>query len=290
MNSQNRVLLVDGMALLFRAYFATSFKGYIRKTSAGIPTNALFGFVQYLCDAIQYVKPTHVICCWDMGSTTFRTELYPSYKANRAEPPEDLVPQFESVKIIVTSMGIPNIGVVGYEADDCLGTLASQLTQKSPTPISILTGDHDMFQLITEDVCIILMNKGRSNYTVYTPQVLMENKGLRPNQIPDVKGFMGDASDNYPGVRGIGEKTAQKLIQTYQDVDGVLAHIDQLTDSIRSKIMIHQEMLILSKKLAIIRRDVPIQMELTDCQWQPDIQTAESTFREFELEDLLKLI
>jgi 5'-3' exonuclease len=124
--TENKVLLVDGMALLFRAFYATSYSGYIRKTRAGIPTNAIYGFIQYFFDAIQTFKPTHVVCCWDMGSTTFRTEQYDQYKANRMAAPEELIPQFELVKDVVQEMGVPNIGIAGFEADDCIGTLASR--------------------------------------------------------------------------------------------------------------------------------------------------------------------
>jgi 5'-3' exonuclease len=290
MNAQNRVLVIDGMAVLFRAYFASSYSGYIRKTSTGIPTNAIYGFIQYLFDAIHYVKPTHVLCCWDMGSTTFRNEWYSLYKANRSEPPEELVPQFELIKEVVAALPVRNYGVVGYEADDCIGTVAACLREDMSSHLHILTGDHDMLQLVSEQVTVIIMNKGKANYTSYTPQMLMEAKGITPQQIPDLKGFMGDSSDNYPGVRGIGEKTALKLVQEYQSVEQVLMNIEQLSASVSKKIKEQQDMLILCKKLATIRCDVPIDFQLEHCTWKLDKRTAQDMFEKLEMQSLNKLL
>lgn len=284
----NRTLIVDGMALLFRAYFAHSYSGYIRKTSSGMPVNAVYGFVQYLFDAVKEFKPTHLICCWDMGSTTFRTEKYPDYKANRPDAPEELVPQFSLVKDVVASLGIPNFGLAGYEADDCIGTIARQLEEKSS--VYILTGDHDMLQLVTDQVHVVIMKKGKSNYQVYTPGFLLEEKGLQPAQIIDLKGFMGDTSDNYPGVRGIGEKTALKLITEYGSVEGVLENLDKLAAGVRTKIEKDREMLLLSRELATIQTDVPIECELHECHWSIPRENAVQKFTELEFSGLMKLI
>ena len=122
---KKNVLLVDGMALLFRGFFATSFRGNFMRTSKGIPTNGIYQFMRYFLDAVDTFKPSHVICCWDMGSKTFRTELYEGYKANRDAPPEELIPQFDLVKEVVEAFDMPNIGLVNFEADDCIGTLAA---------------------------------------------------------------------------------------------------------------------------------------------------------------------
>ncbi|WP_179090178.1 5'-3' exonuclease H3TH domain-containing protein [Paenibacillus sp. FSL H8-0548] len=286
--SEQRLLLVDGMAILFRAYFATSFGGSIRKTSLGVPVNAVHGFVRYFMDAINTFNPTHVACCWDMGSTTFRTEQYVGYKSNRPAAPEDLIPQFDLVKDVVASFGVPNIGIVGYEADDCIGTLAAAL--KDQAQIFVVTGDHDMLQLVDERVSVAIMKKGIGNYMVYTPETLMEERQLTASQIIDIKGLMGDTADNYPGVKGIGEKTAHKLIQEHGTIEALLANLDAVSKTIRAKIEADLEMLHLSRDLATIRCDVPVSAALEGCCWAYDRDTVTEKFVELEFNSLLKLI
>ncbi|AVV57004.1 flap endonuclease [Paenibacillus glucanolyticus] len=285
---KKKVLLVDGMAILFRAFYATSYSGYIRKTSYGLPTNAVYGFIQYFFDAINTFNPTHVICCWDMGSSTFRNENYSEYKQNRAEAPLELLPQFDLVKEVVAEMGIPNIGLVGYEADDCIGTLSKKLQNDSE--VFILTGDYDMLQLITENVKVVIMKKGKLNYATYDLETLYSEKKLTPLQIIDLKGFMGDTADNYPGVKGIGEKTAQKLLAEYKSIEGCLENIELLPKSIKSKIEENLEMLHLSRDLARIRLDVPIECELHNCIWELRIEAATKKFEELEFGGLAKLL
>lgn len=283
-----RVMLVDGMALLFRAFYATSYGGYIRKTKAGLPTNAVYGFLQYFFDAVSTFEPSHVVCCWDMGKGTFRTEKYDGYKSNRIEAPLELIPQFDLVKDVVAELGVPNIGLAGYEADDCIGTLASCYSENSE--VYILTGDHDMLQLIDENVKVVIMKKGRSNYKVYDLAELLEEKGLTPRQVIDLKGFMGDTSDNYPGVKGIGEKTALKLLTEYGTVEGVIENLHLLPKGVRTKIEADLEMLHLSRELAEIRCDVPVVCELTEALWQLQRETAARKFQELEFGSLMHLI
>ncbi|CAH1053907.1 MULTISPECIES: 5'-3' exonuclease [Paenibacillus] len=283
-----RVMLVDGMALLFRAFYATSYGGYIRKTKAGLPTNAVYGFLQYFFDAVSTFEPSHVVCCWDMGKGTFRTEKYDGYKSNRIEAPLELIPQFDLVKDVVAELGVPNIGLAGYEADDCIGTLASCYSENSE--VYILTGDHDMLQLIDENVKVVIMKKGRSNYKVYDLAELLEEKGLTPRQVIDLKGFMGDTSDNYPGVKGIGEKTALKLLTEYSTVEGVIENLHLLPKGVRTKIEADLDMLHLSRELAEIRCDVPVVCELTEALWQLQRETAARKFQELEFGSLMHLI
>lgn len=290
-SSKPRVLIVDGMALLFRAYFASSFTGYIQKTSYGLPTNAVHGFVKYFWDAIQTYSPSHVICCWDMGSSTFRTEKFAGYKANRDAAPEELIPQFELVKEVTESFGVLNVGIHGYEADDCIGTLARLYGGvDSASEVYILTGDHDMLQLIDDNITVIIMKKGLSNYAVYDSALLLEDKGLTPLQIIDLKGLMGDTSDNYPGVKGIGEKTAMKLLQDYGSIEGILANLTELPKGIRSKIEADLDMLHLSRDLARIRCDVEVACVLDECIWAPESVRVYSKFEQLEFKGLMKLI
>jgi 5'-3' exonuclease len=287
-NSSGSVLLVDGMALLFRGFYATSSSGYIMRTENGVPINGVYGFLKYLLDAIQTFKPSHVVCCWDMGSKTFRTEKFEAYKANRGPAPEELIPQFDLVKEVTASFNIPNIGVVGYEADDCIGTLAR--TYSPLTKVQILTGDHDMLQLVNESTEVIIMKKGHSNYMVYTLETLMEEKSLTPAQIIDLKGLTGDTADNYPGVKGIGEKTATKLLNEYQDIGGILENLAALPKGVRAKIEAELEMLHLSRDLATIRLDVPVACALEDCGWAMEREKVIAKFEEIAYKGLIKLI
>jgi 5'-3' exonuclease len=257
-----KVLLIDGMALLFRAFYATSVYGQFMKMKNGTPTNGIHGYVKHVLAAIHTIQPTHVIACWDMGSTTFRTESFEQYKANRVAPPDELKPQFDLVKEASTLLHIPNIGLTGYEADDCIGTLAKLYGMEHE--VFILTGDTDLFQLADQKVTIMLMRKGIGNYDLYTPERILEEKGVMPKQIIHVKAFMGDTSDNYPGVKGIGEKTAYKLIQQFGSVQGVLDNLSNLTKAQRTKIEENLEQLLLSLELAKIHCEVPIACELSE--------------------------
>ncbi|WNQ14305.1 5'-3' exonuclease H3TH domain-containing protein [Paenibacillus aurantius] len=282
------VLLVDGMALLFRAYYASAVTGYIKRTSAGVPVNAVYGFVRYFWDAVQTFGPSHVICCWDMGSRTFRTEQFVHYKANRSEPPLEMLPQFDLVKEVVSSFGVPNVGIPGYEADDCIGTLARTFSPE--LDVYVLTGDHDLLQLVDERVKVVILKKGHGNYAVYDGALLLEEKKLTPKQIIDLKGLIGDTSDNYPGVKGIGEKTAVKLLSEYGSIEGILENLDKLPKGVRAKIEQDLEMLHLCRDLATIRCDVPLSCLLEECVWVPDPHLVRSKFEELEFKGLMKLI
>lgn len=283
-----QVLLVDGMALLFRGFFATAFRGNFMKTSSGVPTNGIYQFMRYFLDAADTFQPTHIVCCWDMGSKTFRTDLYEGYKQNRSEPPEELVPQFDLIKEVIEAFDIPNIGMDNFEADDCIGTLARNYATEHN--VTILTGDLDMLQLVQENVRVAIMRKGQGNYEVFDGANFYEKSNIYPYQVVDVKGLMGDASDNYPGVKGIGEKTALKLIREYETIDGLLENIDDLPKGIRNKINTNMDMLQLSRNLAEIKCDVPISCELNTAVWQYDKTKVEKKFEELEFKNLGKLL
>lgn len=280
-SSKDTILLVDGMALMFRAFYASAATGYIRRTKAGVPTNAVYGFMRYFWDAVQKFGPTHVACCWDLGSKTFRTEQFSDYKGNRSDAPDELIPQFSMIREVMDSLGIPNVSSPGYEADDCIGTLASRFGREMD--VLVLTGDHDMLQLVSERTSVIIMKKGHGNYMVYTPEVLMEEKRLTPGQIVDLKGLMGDTSDNYPGVRGIGEKTALKLVQEHGSVEGILANLDQLSKSVRAKIEADLDMLHLSRQLATIRCDIELECDVETCRLELNPAQVVSKFEELEM-------
>jgi len=280
------VMLVDGMALLFRGYFANSYGGFIRKTKSGIPTNAVYGFVKYLIDACKTFNPTHIACCWDLSSQTFRTEQFADYKRNRPEAPPELIPQFDLVKQVVSGLSIPNISSPGFEADDCIGTLSRQLS--AHMEVLVLTGDHDMLQLVDERVKVIIMKKGPSNYAVYDGEKLLEERQLTAKQFIDLKGLIGDTSDNYPGVKGIGEKTATKLLVEYASIEGILENLHLLPKGVKAKIEADIDMLHLCRQLATIHLEAPVVCTPDECVWQPDFAKIVSLFEELEFNSLVK--
>ncbi|MFZ3590920.1 5'-3' exonuclease [Bacillus sp. DJP31] len=282
------ILLVDGMALLFRAFYATAVNNYFMINSKGIPTNGVHGFVKHLFTAVEHFNPSHVICCWDMGSKTFRSEQFPEYKANRSAAPIELVPQFDLVKTVVEALNIPNIGLKGFEADDCIGTLVKQYSDEFS--VVILTGDQDILQLLTENVSVAIIRKGYGNYDVYQPARLLEEKGITPDQMIDLKALMGDPSDNYPGVKGIGEKTAIKLLLQFGSVEGILENMSNLSNSHRSKIEQSIDMLHLSHKLARIHCEVPIECAIEKALLQINKEHARNKFNELEFKGLDQLL
>ncbi|MBG9655714.1 5'-3' exonuclease [Cytobacillus firmus] len=282
------LLLVDGMALLFRAYFATAMSGQFMINSKGIPTNGVYGFVKHFLTAVSSFNPSHVAVCWDMGSKTFRTEMFDAYKANRPEAPIELVPQFDLVKEVVEAFDVPNIGLEGFEADDCIGTIAKKASQEAE--VLILTGDQDILQLLDDNISVILLQKGYGNYLVHTTETFYEEKGITPKQMIDLKAFMGDTSDNYPGVKGIGEKTALKLLQQFEHIEGVLENLEQLTKGQRAKIEQDLEMLHLSRQLAEIKCDVPVECPLDLAQFTMNREKVLEKFTEIEFRGLHRFL
>ena len=282
--NNNKVMLVDGMALLFRAFYATAMSNYFMVNSKGVPTNAIYGFVKHLFTAVNTYKPSHVITCWDMGSKTFRTELYDGYKANRGEAPVELIPQFALVKEVVTALDIPNVGLAGYEADDCIGTLANHY--KKDSEVLVLTGDQDMLQLIDDQVHIVLMKKGYGNYAFYKEETFIEEKGITPQQMVDLKALMGDSGDNYPGVKGIGEKTALNLLKSYGTIEGILENLASLTKAQRTKIETDLDMLHLSRKLARIHCEVEVSCDLETAIYNVNETKMNDKFNELEFKNL----
>ncbi|WP_226034821.1 5'-3' exonuclease [Aquibacillus saliphilus] len=284
METKKTVLLVDGMALLFRGFYATGYTGNFMINSKGVPTNAIFGFLNYFINAIETFSPSHVVCCWDMGSKTFRSDLYEEYKSNRGEPPVELVPQFDLIKEVVDAFEVPNVGIVGFEADDCIGTLANEYGQENN--VVVVTGDQDILQLVKPNISVAIMKKGQGNYDVLRDDTFYEQRGISPKQMIDLKGLMGDPSDNYPGVKGIGEKTALKLLQEYGSIDDILTNLDFLSKGIKKKIEDNVEMLHLSRKLAKIHCEVPVSCSLDDAVWSINSERVNLKLQDLELKNI----
>ncbi|MRH42576.1 5'-3' exonuclease [Aquibacillus halophilus] len=284
MNNKNTILLVDGMALLFRGFYATGYSGNFMINSKGVPTNGIFGFLNYFINSIETFNPSHVVCCWDMGSKTFRSELYKEYKSNRGEPPVELIPQFDLIKEVVEAFEVPNVGIKGFEADDCIGTLANEYSKENN--VLIVTGDQDILQLVKPGVSVAIMKKGQGNYDVYEENTFFEQRGISPNQMIDLKGLMGDPSDNYPGVKGIGEKTALKLLQEYGSIEEILNNIELLSKGIKKKIEDNIDMLHLSRKLAEIHCEVPVSCSVEDAIWRINNEKVSRKLEELELKNI----
>lgn len=255
------IVVIDGMALLFRSFFATAIRNQFQYNEDTIPTNGVQGFVRHTLTAISIFKPTHVAICWDMGAITFRNELYEGYKANRPAPAPELVPQFDLARQVSLDMGWKNYGVKGVEADDLIGSLVK--TWKHEADLTVVSGDKDLLQLLAPGVQIALTKKGHSIYDTYTESRFVEEYGMTPTQFIDYKAFVGDSSDGYPGVKGIGPKTALKLIQTYHSAEAVVQSLDQLTKAEKNKIETNLKMLQISKELATIHCDVDLEKSLS---------------------------
>ena len=250
------ILVVDGMALLFRSFFATAHSGQFFRNAENVPTNGVQGFARHTMSAISIFRPTHLAVCWDMGSKTFRNEIFADYKAHRPAPAPELIPQFDMARDVSQALGWKSYGIKNMEADDLIGSLIE--TWKDEAKLTVVSGDKDLLQLLQPDVSIALTKKGFTQYDEYTETRFVEEYGITPKQFIDMKAFTGDASDGYPGVKGIGPKTALKLIQTYGSVDGVLAAKEELTAGVRKKLDANEDLLMISRELATIHCEITL--------------------------------
>ena len=269
------LMIVDGMALLFRSFFASAAMNQFIRLDDGTPSNGVQGFARHVLTAQNLMKPTHLAVCWDMGAHTFRNDLFDGYKANRPAPPEEMLPQFDMAKDVSKMIGWQNFGVKGLEADDLIGSMIEKW--KDDAQITVISGDKDLLQLLNPSTTIAFTKKGYSEYDVYTEARFVEEYGITPKQFAEVKAFMGDTSDGYPGVKGIGPKTALQLIQNHGSIDGVLSALPTLKPGQRTKISENEEMLRLSHQLAKINCEAEIDAELDALQLTPYTPTLFET-------------
>lgn len=281
------VYLVDGSSYIFRAFFALP----PLSNSSGLPTNAIYGFANTMLKFLKDQQPDYLAVILDAGRETFRNELYEDYKGNRPEAPPDLIPQFPYIRKVLAAMDIFLMELEGFEADDLIATLSRQFTADG-IEVVVVSGDKDLMQLVAERVKILDTAKAKW----IGPEGVREKFGVAPEQVVDVVGLMGDAVDNIPGVKGIGEKTAVALIQKFGSLESLYAHLNELenlglrgTSRIRKALTDQKEAAFLSRRLATVRTDAPVEVKLEQLRYAgPRKDKLHELFTQLEFTQLLK--
>ncbi len=281
-----KVILVDGNNLLFRSYFATAYSGNMMKNSKGFPTNGLYGLVNMLNKIIREEKPEYMLVAFDKGKT-FRHEKYLDYKGGRNETPDDLKKQFSVAKKLVPLMGIKCFEIDNYEADDIIGTYSKMALIDPEFETTIVSSDKDLLQLINEETEVKLLKQ--KDYIRMNEETFMDTYGIKPIRMIDLKGLMGDASDNIPGVKGIGEKTALKLLQEYDSLENVYDNIDNIKGATKQKLIDGKESAFMSKDIATIYDEVPVTYSLEELKYDgPDVNGLREMYSDLEFYSFLK--
>ncbi|MBE6156287.1 MAG: DNA polymerase I [Firmicutes bacterium] len=284
--NMKKVVLVDGNNLLFRSYYATAYTGTIMRNSKGFPTNALYGFAGMINKIINEENPEYMVVAFDIGKN-FRKEKFDFYKEGRSETPDDLRMQMPLAREILKAMGIAYREMAPYEADDIIGTIAKVAEQNEDYYSLIVSSDKDLLQLISFETEIKLLKQ--SGFIRFNEESFKEEYGIDPIRIIDLKSLMGDASDNIPGVKGIGEKTALKLLQEYGSLDGIYENIDNIKGKMQEKLLADKENAYMSYELATIFRDVPIDINFEDFKYDgPNTMDLKKLYEELEFFSMLK--
>ena len=287
-----RIVIIDGNSLLFRAYYATAYPGVeIMRSQDGTPTNAIFAFSNMMNKIIADLKEGECLfVAFDAGKHNFRHDQLETYKANRKPAPEDLVKQFPIVRDFLRALGVYQFEEVGFEGDDIAGTVA-RLAEKEGYNVNLYTSDRDFLQLVTDKVSVNIIRKGLSDVMEMTPQLVKETYGFEPLQIIDYKGLRGDSSDNLPGIPGIGEKTAVKLIEEYGDFDNIVAHADEIKGKVGEMIKEHQEIGRISRDLAIIQTNIELPFDINDTEYHGyDFQTINEFCQKYGLKQFINKV
>lgn len=252
----DRLLIIDGMAVLHRAFHALP----PLTASNGEPINAVYGFVSMIVRLVDQLNPKYFVVAFDEQAPTFRHDAFAGYQSKRPETDKDLASQFDKARQVAVAMAIPVFSLAGYEADDVIGTIVDQVSKGNPeiSEVIIVTGDRDIFQLVGGKVKMYMPSKGMSEGVFVGEADVVIRMGVTPAQIPDYKALVGDSSDDYPGVTGIGPKGAGELLRRFGSFDGIYTHLDEIKDTMRSKLVSGKDMGVLSYKLATIVKDVPV--------------------------------
>ncbi len=283
----DELFLIDGNSLAYRAFFALPES---IATSTGLPTNTIFGFASMLVKILTDYGPKATVVVWDAGDTG-RREVYAEYKAQRTARPDLLKEQWPHLEPLVEAFGYRNLAVPGYEADDVIASIVERAREaEPPIPAMVVTGDRDAYQLVDSGVRVMTTSRGITDTRIYDREGVIERCGVPPELIPDFIGLKGDTSDNIPGVPGIGEKTAAELLQRFGSLEEVLDHVDQISGAKRRQNLIdHAEAARISKQLATIKRDIPIDLDIAELvSSEPDRSRLRETFRRFELREPLR--
>lgn len=281
-----KVVLVDGNNLMFRSYFATLYSGSTLRNKKGFPTNAIYGFVNMINKIISEEKPMYIAVAFDVGKT-FRHEKYDYYKGKRDNTPDELKEQFPIAKQILTAMNIKYFELQGYEADDIIGTFSKKCEQDDYFKALIVSSDKDLLQLITDQTEVKLLKT--KDYIRMDYKTFYDTYGIEPIKMIDLKALMGDASDNIPGVKGIGEKTALKLLTTYGSLSSIYEHIDEIKGSVKDKLIQDKDNAYMSYDIATIYKDVPLNVELEELAYIPkDKNELYKIYNELEFYSLIK--
>ncbi|MDN2452639.1 DNA polymerase I [Lactobacillus sp. UCMA15818] len=280
MNKQKKLLLIDGNSVAFRAFFALhqSLERFVNHN--GLHTTAIYGFKTMLDKIIEKVQPSHVLVAFDAGKKTFRTEKFTEYKGGRSKTPSELSEQFPYIKKLLIAYGIKSYELANFEADDIIGTLANE-AEAQDFMVTIVTGDRDLTQLTTDKTTVAVTQKGVSEVEEYTPAHVFEKYGIKSAQIIDMKGLVGDNSDNYPGVTKVGEKTAVKLLQQFETIEGIYENLDNIKASkMKEHLVEDRELAFLCKDLAKILRNAPIEVTVDEAKWSGPIEDELRLFYE----------
>ena len=281
-----KIILVDGNNLLFRSYYATAYTGNVMKNSKGFPTNALYGLVTMINKIIQEEKPNYMAVAFDIGKN-FRKQKYDFYKDGRAKTPDELKMQMPYSRKILNAMGIKTLELEPYEADDIIGTLASAVENDKDFIGTIVSSDKDLLQLLSDQVDIKLLKQ--KDYIRYNPTTFYEDYKIKPINMIDLKALAGDPSDNIPGVKGIGEKTALSLLEKYTTVEGIYEHIDEIKGKTKEKLETDKDSAFMSKEIATIYREVPIDIDLESYKYEKsESQELFDLYEELEFYSFLK--
>ena len=260
----DEVILIDGNSILYRAFFALP----LLSNDKGVHTNAVYGFTTMLLKILEDKKPSHILVAFDAGKTTFRHEVYKEYKGGRQKTPPELSEQFPVVRELLNAFGIKHFELENYEADDIIGTLSTQIGD-AKKKVSVYSGDKDLLQLISDFVTVNVTRKGISDVDEYTPNFLDEKLGIPPEKVIELKALMGDKSDNIPGVPGVGEKTALKLLKEYGTLENIYENLDSISGKkLKENLTNYKEDAFLSRELATIKRDTPVDLSLNDIEYK----------------------
>lgn len=282
-----KLVLIDGNSIAYRAFFALP----LLNNDKGIHTNAIYGFTMMLMRILEDEKPSHILVAFDAGKTTFRHSTFKEYKGGRQKTPSELSEQFPFIRELLKAYSIPHYELENYEADDIIGTLAT-VAEQDGFEVKIISGDKDLTQLASEKTTVSITKKGITEIEEYTPEHIKEKYGLTAEQIIDMKGLMGDASDNIPGVPGVGEKTAIKLLKEYETLEKLLESIEQVSGKkLQEKLQEFKDQAVMSKQLATITKEAPVKLELSELEYEGfEKEVLVKLFKELGFNSLLEKI